>query len=207
MSLLELHPELPDAHETPSGEDYAKGSSHIVWAAVAAFVILAIAITAFVIYIHKPPVAAGNITSVYIHGTHTINAPVDANGVPTAGQPYDQILVMTTVQLRNQSDKPIILHDMVTNVTLPDGPRSSFVVGPADYNRVFLAYPELAKLKTHTIGSDVMIQPGQSIDGMLVSAFHASEEEWSAHKDLNFTFHFQFHPDLVLTPTGPLQLE
>jgi hypothetical protein len=204
MSLLQLHPDLPDAHEVPSGDDYTKGSSHIVWASISAFAILAIAITIFVISIHKPPVAAGSITAVYTHATHTLNTPLDANGVPTAGQPYDQVMVMTSVTLRNQSDKPIILRDMVTNVTLPDGPRSSFVATPTDYDRVFLAYPELAKLKTHAIARGTMIQPGQSIDGMLVSAFHVSEEEWSAHKDLNITLAFQFHPDLVLTPTAPI---
>ena len=207
MSLLELHPNSPDIHEIPSGDDYTKGSSHIVWATLAAVAVLVAAITIFVISIHKPPVAAGNITQVYTHGTHTLNTPLDANGVPTAGQPYDQILIMANVQLRNQSDKPIILRDMVTNVTLPDGPRSSFVVSPTDYDRVFLAYPELAKLKTHTLSRETMIQPGQSLDGMLVSAFHASEEEWSAHKDLSFTFRFQFHPDLVIAPTTPIQVQ
>lgn len=207
MSLLELHPDLPDAHEIPSGDDYTKGSSHIIWATAASVVVLVIAITIFVIAVHKPPVAAGDITQVYVHATHTLNTPVDANGVATAGEPYDQILIMANVQLRNQSDKPIILRDMMTNVTLPDGPRSSFVVPASDYDRVFLAYSELAKLKTHTIARETMIQPGQSIDGMLVSAFHATEEEWSAHKDLSFTFRFQFHPDLVVTPTAPLQVQ
>ncbi|HTJ30835.1 MAG TPA: hypothetical protein VL346_10055 [Acidobacteriaceae bacterium] len=203
MSLLELHPESPDAHEIPSGDDYTKGSSPIVVATIAAVVALVIAITIFVLVVRKPPVAAGTITGVYTHITHTLGSQTDANGEATPAQSYDQVLVLTNVTLRNQSDKPIILRDMVTNVTLPDGPRSSYVAGPSDYDRVFLAYPELAKLKTQTISRETMLQPGQQIEGMFVSAFHANGEEWAAHTDLSVTLHFQYHPDLVLTPGAP----
>ncbi|HEY9126409.1 MAG TPA: hypothetical protein VIM62_04740, partial [Acidobacteriaceae bacterium] len=62
---------------------------------------------------------------------------------------------------------------------------------------------QLAGLKTHAIPRETMLQPGQQIDGMLVSAFHVTEEEWAAHKDLSVTLQFQFHPDLVLTPGAP----
>jgi len=207
MSLLELHPESADAHEIPSGEDFTKGSSHIVIATVVAVLVLVIAIAIFVLSVRKPPVAAGTITAVYTHVSHTLNANPDANGDPVASEPYDQVLVLTSLQLRNQSDKPIILHDMVTNVTLPDGPHSSFVASPADYDRVFQAYPELAKLKTQTITRETMLQPGQTIEGMLVSAFHVNETQWSAHKDLSVTLALQYHPDLVLVPGAPPQAE
>lgn len=203
MSLLELHPDSHYAHEISSGDDYTKGSSHILVATLSAVAVLVVAIAIFVLAVRRPPVAVGSISNVYTHAAHTLNAAPGSSADAAAGQAYDQVLVLSNVTLRNQSDKPIILRDMVTNVTLADGPRSSFVASPEDYDRVFLAFPELAKLKTHTIARDTMIQPGQSVSGMLVSAFHVTDEEWAAHKDLSITARFQFHPDLVITASAP----
>lgn len=200
MSLLQLHPNSPGRNEILNGEDVTRGSSHILVATAAAAVVLVIAIAIFVMAIQKPPVAAGTITGVYTHAVHSLNTAPDTNGDATSGTPYDQVLVMASLTLRNQSDKPIILRDMVTNVTLPDGPHSSMAATPGDYDRVFQAYPELAGLKTHTFTRDTMLQPGETIDGMLVSAFHVNDQTWAAHQDLNVTLRLQSHPDVVLTP-------
>jgi hypothetical protein len=205
MSLLELkdeslHTQDP-AHE---GEDYAKGSSYILWASLAAFVVVTVGITLFLLSVRKPPVAAGEVTQVWAHAVHTLNTPMDANGVQTAGEVFDQVLVFGQVRVRNQSDQPIVLREMMTNVTLPDGPRSSYVAGPNDYSRIFIGYPELAGLRSKTLVRETVIKPNEVLDGMVVSAFHVSKEDWAKRKDLSFTFQFKFHPDLVLTPTGPI---
>jgi len=39
---------------------------------------------------------------------------------------------------------------------------------------------------------------------MMISSFHVTQQQWAARKDLNFTIQFKFHPDLVLTPKGPI---
>jgi hypothetical protein len=48
---------------------------------------------------------------------------------------------------------------------------------------------------------DAVIQPGEVDEGMIVSAFHISKEQWAARKKLDFTVRLQYHPDLVITPT------
>ena len=203
MSLLQLKDE---SREDPSakGEDYAKGSSFLLWTTIAAAIIVSVSIFSFVWSSRKPPVAAGEVTQVWAHAVHTINTPKDANGEPTPGQVFDQILVLSNVRIRNQSDQPIVLREMMTNITLEDGIHSSYAAGPVDYDRIFIAYPKLASLRSRTLVPDTVVQPSQTVEGMLISSFHLSEKDWAVRRDLNISIAFKFHPELVLTPTGPV---
>jgi len=204
MSLLEIKDDPSGVkHEAPSGEDYTRGSSHIVIAMIVAFVLVSVGIAAFLWSTHKPPVAAGEVTHMWIHAVHALNTPIDASGAAGPSEQFDQVLVLTQVRVRNQSDEPIVLRELLTNVNLEDGPRSSSAAGKIDYDRVFIGYPELAKLKTQTFVPDTVIAPGQVLDGMLISAFHVSKEQWEGHKDLTVTIGLRYHPDLILTPKAP----
>jgi hypothetical protein len=187
-----------------SGDDYAKGSSYLLWTTIAAFVVVSVGITLFVLSSRKPPPAVGEVTQVWAHEVHTINTPLDANGVPTPGEVFDQVLVFGQIRVRNQSDQPIVLHEMMANVTLEDGPRSSYAATATDYERIFIAYHQLAGLHSKTLVRDTVIQPGQVLDGMIVSSFHVSKSDWDKRKDLSFTLQFKFHPDLVLVANGPV---
>jgi hypothetical protein len=205
MSLLQLKEDSAlTAQDGPSGEDYAKGSSYLLWASLAAFVLVTVGITLFLLANHKPPVSAGEVTQVWTHGVHTFNAAMDANGVQAASQAFDQVLVFANVRVRNQSDQPIVLREMMTNVTLDDGPRSSYGATATDYERIFIAYPELAGLHGKPLTRDTVIAPGQVLEGMIISSFHTSKEQWAGHKDLSFSLQFKFHPDLVLAPANPV---
>lgn len=201
MSLLQIQDDPVHKHDASSqGEDLARGSSNLLWSILAAFVFLSIAITIFVTIIRKHPVAVGEVTQAWAHGVHTLDTPVDANGVQSAGRPFDQVLVFAELRIHNQSDKPIIIRDMLTNATFEDGPHSSYAATSIDYDRIFIAYPELKNFHGAPLLRDTVIPPGQVVDGMIVSSFHVSKEQWVAHKDLNFTIQLKFHPDLVLTP-------
>ncbi len=205
MSMLQLKESERGQHGESVGEDYAAGSSSIGISALIAVVVLSAAIGLFYWWVHKPPVASVEVTRIRAHAVHTINTPLDAKGVQTPGEVFDQILILTDLHVRNQSDEPIILREMMTNINVPDGPRSSMAAGPTDYDRIFIGYPELAGLKTRTIQRDTVIQPNQTIDGMIISSFHISKEEWTQRKDLTFTFQFKNHPDVTVTPAVALE--
>jgi len=199
MSLLALRQDSePGPSHRPSGEDYAKGSSYLLWTFLAAFLVVTAAIAGFFLAHRKAPTAAGEVTQVWVHGLHIANNPA------TGMEPMDQVLVLADLRIRNQSGEPIVLRELMTNVTLDDGPRSSYAATSTDYDRIFLAYPELAGLKGNKLTRDTVLQPGESIEGMLVSSFHCSTEQWAGHKDLSFSVQFKLHPDLVLTPTTPI---
>ncbi|MFC5863902.1 hypothetical protein ACFPT7_16455 [Acidicapsa dinghuensis] len=206
MSLLQIQNDPVHEHDASSeGEDLAKGSSHIIWAAIAAAVVITAAVWIFWVFIHKPPVAAGAVTQMWAHGVHTLSTPIDANGVQYTPENFDQVLVLANLSIRNQSDKPIVLRDVMTNATFEDGPHSSYIAGAVDYQRIFVAYPELKNLQASPIIRETVISPGQTLSGMVVSSFRVTKEQWESRKDLSFTVQFQYHPDLTLTPAGPIQ--
>ena len=154
MSLLQLKDEpsvRKDASST--GEDYAKGSSHILVTTIIAFVVITVSIVGFLLADRKPPVAEGEVTQVWIHPpVHTLNVAHDASGAASQAAQFDQVLVFGHLRVRNESKERIIVKNLYTNATLEDGVHSSAAALPIDYDRVFIAYPELASLKSNTAG-------------------------------------------------------
>jgi hypothetical protein len=199
MSLLRQ--ETPGkVDDAALGEELTKGSSHLVWAGVAAAVLVTIAIAIYVLAGEQKPPSTGNILQVWVHPLHTVTSGFDANGEPKAQETYDHVLVFARVSLHNQSNLPLFLHQIMTNATLPDGPHTSYAATLTDYDRVFIAYPDLAPLHGKGLPVDATLNPGQTIVGTFVSSFRITKQQWDAGKDLNFTFAFQYQPSLTLKP-------
>lgn len=198
MSLLQQdNTGLDDAAR---GEEFTKGTSHVVVASIAATIVVTIAIAIYVITGQKPPVVAGQIVSVTAHAIHTETAGFDANGAPVPREDFDQVYVFTHVKLHNQSNGPVFLTHMLTNATLPDGIHSSYAASATDYDRIFLAYPEIPVPHEKALPLDATIDPGQTVEGTVVSAFRLTKPDWDARKALSFTFAFRYQPSLVLEP-------
>jgi hypothetical protein len=202
MSLLQQDsPELDDAAR---GEEFTKGSSHVVWASVIAAVVVTIAIGLYVYLNQKPPAATGEIEQVWAHPQHTESSGFDANGAPMAKDAFDQVYVFAQVKLHNQSDKPLFLHSVMTNATLDDGIHTSYAATAADYDRVYLAYPNMPVPHGKALSPQSTIDPGQTVEGIVVSAFRMDQKTWDARKALDFTFQIQYQPNLVLAPHTPV---
>src|ERR1039458_1614946 len=199
MSLLQQDSpeELDDA---APGEDYTKGSSHVVWATVVAAVLVTLAIAMDVIAGQKPPIASGEIEQVWVHPQLTGTPEFDANGAPMPQKSFDQVYVFALVKLHNQSKHPLFLHNITANAALNDGIHSSYAATAADYDRVFLAYPEMPAPHGKALSMETTIDPGQTVEGSIVSAFRLNKQEWDARKNLNSTFAFRYQQSLVLAP-------
>jgi hypothetical protein len=199
MSLLRQDSpnEIDDAAR---GEEFTKGTSHVILASIAAAVLVTIAIAVYVLAGQKPPAATGEILQVWAHPMHTVTSGFDANGNSMAKESYDHVLVFTRVRLHNQSKQPIFLHQIATDATLDDGVHTSYAATATDYNRVFIAYPDLAALKGTALPIEATIEPGQTLEGETVSSFRVTKQQWDARKGLNYTFAFQYLPSLKLTP-------
>lgn len=205
MSLLQIQNDPVHEHDASSeGEDLAKGSSYLTWTTIIAFIVVTVGIAAFLLAVRKPPVAAGETVQVWAHSVHTLSTPTDANGVTGPTEKFDQVLVLATVRVRNQSDQPIVLKDILTNATFEDGVHSSYAAGAIDFDRIFIAYPELAGLHGKPLLRETIIAPGQVADGEVISSFHVTQAQWAARKDLNFTIELKYHPDLLLLPKAPI---
>jgi hypothetical protein len=199
MSLLRQNtPEEID--DAARGEEFTKGSSHVVWASVIATVLVTIAIAFYVIAGQKPPIASGEIEQVWVHPQHTVTPQFDANGAPMPQQSFDQVYVFASVKLRNESKTPLSMNNIMANIKLADGIHSSYAATAADYDRVFLAYPAMPVPHGKGLPLKMIIEPGQTVEGTIVSAFRMSKQQWDAGKDLDFTFAFEYQPSLKLAP-------
>ncbi|HEX4030126.1 MAG TPA: hypothetical protein VHX20_07155 [Terracidiphilus sp.] len=203
MSLL--HQETPDQlDDAARGEELTKGTSHVVIAAIIATVVVSIVIAIYVIAGQKPPVVTGEVVAVWAHPMHAESKGFDANGAPMPQEEFDQVYVFTEVRLKNQSQMPLFLLNAMTNATLPDSIHSSYAASAGDYDRVFLAYPQMPVPHNKPLALDTTIQPGQTVEGTIVSAFKLTRAQWDSRKDLNFSFSFRYQPRLVLTPNVPI---
>jgi hypothetical protein len=205
MSLLQIQNDPHHEDDASSeGKDLAAGSSYLLWTTIAAVILVSVGIAAFLYVNHKPPVAVGEVAQVSAHSVHSLNVAMDANGVNSAAEPFDQVLVFASVRIHNQSDQPFVIKELITNAKFADGIHSSYAAGAIDFDRIFIAYPELASLHGKPLLRETVVPAGQTVDGWIVSSFRATKELWASKKDLNFTIEFKMHPDLVLTPTTPI---
>jgi len=182
------------------GEEYTKGSSHPVATAAFATVLVSMAIAGYFISGLKPPMATGEIERVWAHPQHTETSGMDANGSPMPKETFDQVMVFALVKIHNQSKQPLFMHQILTNASLTDGIHSSYAATTGDYDRVFLAYPSIPEPHGKALSTQTTINPGQTVEGTIVSAFRMTKEQWDARKNLNFTFAFSYQPSLNLAP-------
>ena len=167
MSLL--HQEAPDQlDDAARGEEFTKGTSHVIVASVIATVVVSIAIAIYVIMGQTPPVVTGDIVAVWAHPMHVESSGLDANGAPMPKEQFDQVYVFALVKLHNQSKEPLFLHNVMTNATLDDGIHSSYAATASDYDRVFLAYPNMPVPHGKGLSSQATIGPGQTLEGTIV---------------------------------------
>jgi hypothetical protein len=172
----------------------------VVWASIAAVVLVTIAVAGYVIAGQKPPVATGEIVQVWAHPRHVETPGIDANGAPMAKQSFDQVLIFAHVRVKNESTVPLYLEDVLANAKLGNGTLSVSAGSAGQYEQVFIVYPELAPLHSSALSPRATIAPGQSLDGNVLWATLLTKQEWDARKDLNFTFKFHYQPNLVLAP-------
>jgi hypothetical protein len=198
MSLLQQDGAGLD--DAAKGESFTKGTSHVVIAAVVAAVVVSAAIAVYIFLGEKPPAVTGEVLSVVAHPMHAETSGFDASGAVIPKESFDQVYVFTQVRLHNQSQAPMFLINMMTNATLTDGIHSSYAASATDYDRIFLAYPDLPVPHNKALPLETTIDPGQTVEGTVVSAFKLNKQEWDARKDLSFTFSFRYQPSLVLTP-------
>ena len=203
MSLL--HQDTSNASDDAArGEEFTKGSSHLIVAGVIAAITVSVAILLFFVLGQKPPAITGEVLSVWVHPHHTVTSGFDANGEKAPVETYDQILVFYKLRLHNQSKENIYLLKSTANATLASGIQSNYAVPLIDYERIFKAYQDFPVPHDKGLALDTYIEPNQTVEGTFVSIFNMTKEQWDANKGLDFTVSFRYHPNLQLTSQVPV---
>ena len=170
----------------------------------ASFVLVLLAIGAYVWIKHIPPVHTGRVLSIDVYPIHRELSTGPVNGTRTdglQGQPdiYDQLIVLANVRIRNQTDIPIFLHDMWGIVHLQnDEDQRSLAASARDFDKVFIAYPDLKPLRKDPLPRDLTLAPGQQVEGMVIYNFPISKAQWDSRQDLEMRFSFLHQNSLVL---------
>lgn len=165
-----------------------------------AFALVAASIGAYVYFGQKPPVAAGEIirlTAIPIHSeTQTSAEP----GMQGQAEVFDEVLVMAQVKLHNQSKLPLFLHDMYAALSLPDElERRSLAVNKTDFNRAFVAYPQLLPLKGEPLVRDITIEPGQTVEGLVLFPYPITGDQYNKKTALDINVIFLHQKTLTMS--------
>jgi hypothetical protein len=168
---------------------------------------IALVISSLVVFIwarfgRKTPAATGDIARVAIY---PVQAKITGGNAGIPGQQgqdeiINQLLVFAHVRLHNPNTAPITLEDDWAVITLPNGEtrRSLGASGP-DFDKLFKAYPQLAPLHMDPLRRDIQIQPGQSVDGLVIFSYPLSREQWDSRKSMQVTVSFNGAEDVTLT--------
>ena len=176
------------------------------WARFAAFAFVAIllvaaALWAYIRLEHKPPTATGEIARLAIYPVQAKihGSAAGAQGMAGEDETYNQILVLAHVQLHNENTMPLTIDDDFAMLTLADGStQRSLGASGADFDKVFLAYPQLTPLRMDPLRRNSQILPHQSLDGLLIFSYSITRQQWDSRKSMAVTVSFANAKEVVL---------
>ena len=200
---------MTDSIDTPPDglEHLAQIEEPINYGRVALRVLLAVVISSLVVlawvrFGRKTPVATGEIARVAIY---PVQAKITGGAAGNAGEQgqdeiVNQLLVFAHVRLNNPNKAPITVVDDWAVITMPDGnTERSLGASQVSFDKVFQAYPQLAPLRMDPLRRDAQIQPGQSVDGLVVFSYQLSKEQWEKRKSMQVTITFNGAKDVTLS--------
>jgi hypothetical protein len=168
-----------------------------------AFVVVSVAIAAYVYFARVPTPYSAQILSVNVYPIHQdLSPPSTTQGIGGENETYDQVLVLADVRLQAISKVPLYLHDMWANVNLPGESDRSSAVSASDFDKVFIAYPDLRQFQKLPLQRDITLQPGQQVEGMMIFSYQMNKATWDSHTSMDITLDFIHQKPLVLHLTA-----
>jgi hypothetical protein len=169
---------------------------------VIAAIVVSIALGLYVYLGQRPPVAAGEVLQTTVYPVHTVinnSGGIAQEGMAGSSESYDQVLILTKIKIRNQTDIPLFLQDISSAIKLPDGSEQENVAASdRDVDRVFQAYPSLSYLRAASIPRDITLTPGQSAEGLAIFNYPLSKEQWGKLPTANVVVSFMHQKNLEL---------
>jgi hypothetical protein len=161
-----------DAGHVPITEELDSAKRTLPPAAPVAIALLVVAIVVGIIafLFRAKPVAQGGIDAVYFS--------------EPAGMTNGMVLLQVT--LRNVGNKTLYIKTIKANLKT-DQDLSDEAASPSDYERYFMAYPDLKEHSTQALVVEMKIAPGAEQKGTVLVSFPVTREQFDARKDLNVT--------------------
>jgi hypothetical protein len=176
------------------------GGGNPILKVLLATVIVVLAIGAYVYFGEKPPVAVGEITHLTAYPIHRDSKgerAADPNAAKLENS-FDEVIVIAEVRIHNQSQVPLFPMDMDGSLSLPGEEHHSLAAGTDNYNRLFVAYPELQQARRQPLVRDATIVPGETAEGQLVFNYPITKDQWDLRRSFDVIISFQHQKDLKL---------
>ena len=142
-------------------------------------VVIVVGVVAFLF--RAKPVAQGGIDAVYF------SEPASMTNA----------MVLLQVTLRNVGSKTLYIKSIKANLKT-DQELSDDAASPTDYDRYFMAYPDLKEHSTQALVVETKIAPGAEQKGTVLVSFPVTKEQFDARKDLNVTIEAYDQNPIVL---------
>jgi hypothetical protein len=168
---------------------------------VIAAVVMSIALGLYAYLGQRPPVASGEVLSATVYPVHSLtnNGGKADSGMAGSTEYSDQVLILTKIRARNQTDIPLFMQDIGMTIKLPDGTEETNVAASdKDMDRVFEAYPSLGYLRAPPIQRDLTLNPGQFAEGVAIFNFSISKEQWDSLQTAKVVVEFMHQKNLEL---------
>ncbi len=166
-----------------------------------AFIVVSIALALYVYLGQKPPVASGEVLASTVYPVHaTINNGAGGNdGMAGSSESIDQVIILTKIRIRNQTDIPLFMLDIGSAIKLPDGSEQTNVAASdQDMKRVFEAYPSLSYLRADPIHRDITLSPGQAAEGLAIFNYPITKDQWDKLQTAKVVVQFMHQKNLEL---------
>ena len=178
-----------DAGHVPITEEFDSAKRTLPAAVPLAIALAAvmIAVGAVAYLFRAKPVAQGGIDAVYFSEPANMT-----NG-----------MVLLQVTLRNVGSKTLYIKAIKANLKT-DQDLSDDAASPGDYDRYFMAYPDLKEHATTPLVVEMKLAPGAEQKGTVLVSFPVTKEPFDARKDLNVTIEpYDQNPIVLQEKTAP----
>src|SRR5271157_2134734 len=173
-----------DAGHVPITEEFDSAKRTLPPFAPIAIALVAVAIVVGVIafVFRAKPVAQGGIDAVYV------SQPANLTNS----------MVLLQVTLRNVGDKTLYIKTITANLKTDQGDLSDDAAAPSDYDRYFMAYPDLKEHSSEALRVEMKIAPGAEQKGAVLVSFPVTKQQLEARKDLTVTIEAYDQNPIVL---------
>ncbi len=181
--------------------------SRILLIILAAILIPIVVVGAYVWINWEPTPYAGQVLSVNVYPIHRdLREPTSTGGIGGQGDVYDEILLLVDVRITNVAKIPLYLRDMGADAQFAGEADHSSAASTSDFDKVFIAYPDLQQFKKPPLLRDLTIPPGQAVEGMMIFNYQMDKAKWDTRTGTDVSLSFMHQKPLILhianQPTG-----
>ena len=197
----------PDAGHLPMSEelDSARWSLPPIVPVLIAAAVLGLILGTYLLSSRKPPTSSGAALRVVALPLHIESkasiAPGQIGTLDQNVEKSDFILVNIAVDVKNAIGKPMYIKGVDGKLVTDKGEFNDSAAPASDYERIVLAYPQLAIPDTKPLQSESSIPANTDQHGLVIFSFPVSREEWDKRKSLQATVNFYDHAPLVIEAT------